>query len=108
MMRSMLFSLALLFSVLDAAAQDSTAPAAPRAVLVTGASTGIGRATVELLAKSGFFVYAGARKEVDLQELSAIPNMQGIRLDVTKQEEIDAAVQAGSAKRKLTHLASEN
>jgi len=93
MLRCMLFSLALLFPVLDPAAQDSTAPSAPRAVLVTGASTGIGRATAELLAKNGFFVYAGARKEKDLQELSKIPNMQGIRLDVTKQDEIDAAVQ---------------
>lgn len=68
------------------------AAAPQRAVLVTGASTGLGRATTELLAQRGFFVYAGARKEADLKELSAIPNVQGIRLDVTKQDEIDAAV----------------
>jgi len=68
------------------------AAAPQRAVLVTGASTGLGRATTELLAQRGFFVYAGARKEADLKELSAIANVQGIRLDVTKQEEIDAAV----------------
>ena len=69
-------------------------PAAPpqRAVLITGASTGLGRATAELLAQRGFFVYAGARKESDLKELGAIANVQAIRLDVTKQEEIDAAV----------------
>jgi len=64
-----------------------------RAVLVTGASTGIGRATAELLASRGFFVYAGARKAADLEELDAIENMQSIRLDVTIQEEIDAAVE---------------
>lgn len=63
-----------------------------RAVLITGASTGLGRATTELLAQRGFFVYAGARKEADLKELNAIANVQAIRLDVTKQEEIDAAV----------------
>lgn len=73
----------------------SAAPAAgdgKRAVLVTGASTGLGRATAELLAKEGFFVYACARKEADLKALDAIDNVQAIRLDVTKQEEIDAAV----------------
>lgn len=67
--------------------------AGQRAVLVTGASTGIGRKTAELLASRGFFVYAGARKEQDLRDLDAIENIQGIRLDVTIQEEIDAAVE---------------
>ena len=37
-----------------------------RAVLVTGASTGIGREITERLAADGYFVYAGARKEADL------------------------------------------
>ena len=64
-----------------------------RAVLVTGASTGIGRKTAELLASRGFFVYAGARKARDLADLDAIENIQSIRLDVTIQEEIDAAVE---------------
>jgi len=63
-----------------------------RAVLVTGASTGIGRKITELLAAEGHFVYAGARKPEDIAALSAIDNVQGIRLDVTVQEEIDAAV----------------
>jgi NAD(P)-dependent dehydrogenase (short-subunit alcohol dehydrogenase family) len=64
-----------------------------RAVLVTGASTGIGRKTAELLASRGFFVYAGARKAADLAELDAIENIRSIRLDVTIQDEIDAAVE---------------
>jgi NAD(P)-dependent dehydrogenase (short-subunit alcohol dehydrogenase family) len=59
---------------------------------VTGASTGIGRKVTERLAADGYFVYAGARKEADLETLSKIKNVQGIRLDVTKQEDIDAAV----------------
>jgi len=62
------------------------------AILVTGASTGIGRNIAETLAAEGHFVYAGARKQADIDELSAIENIQGIRLDVTVQEEIDAAV----------------
>lgn len=63
-----------------------------RAILVTGASTGIGRHIAETLAANGHFVYAGARKQADLDALSKIENIQGIKLDVTIQEEIDAAV----------------
>jgi NAD(P)-dependent dehydrogenase (short-subunit alcohol dehydrogenase family) len=63
-----------------------------RVVLVTGASTGIGRNLTEKLAAAGYFVYAGARKDADLAALNAIKNVQAIRLDVTKQEDIDAAV----------------
>lgn len=74
-----------------AAAQQPAKPA-QRAVLVTGASTGLGRATAELLAAKGFFVYACARKDADLKALNAIANVQAIRLDVTRQEDIDAAV----------------
>jgi NAD(P)-dependent dehydrogenase (short-subunit alcohol dehydrogenase family) len=64
-----------------------------KAILVTGASTGIGRNLAETLAAKGHFVYAGARKQADLDALNAIDNIQAIRLDVTIQEEIDAAVE---------------
>jgi len=73
------------------AQQDMTAN--QKAILVTGASTGIGRNIAETLAARGVFVYAGARKQADIDALSAIDNIQGIRLDVTVQEEIDAAVE---------------
>ncbi len=66
--------------------------AGQKAVLVTGASTGIGRKITEMLAAKGVFVYAGARKEKDLKELDAIDNVKSIRLDVTVQEDIDTAV----------------
>jgi NAD(P)-dependent dehydrogenase (short-subunit alcohol dehydrogenase family) len=65
---------------------------AQKAVLVTGASSGIGRNLAETLAGKGYFVYAGARKQADLDALNRIPNIQAVRLDVTKQDEIDAAV----------------
>ena len=65
---------------------------AQKAVLITGASTGLGRAMAELLASEGHFVYAGARKEKDMAELNAIENIQAVRLDVTDQAQIDAAV----------------
>ena len=73
-------------------AQDSD-DSAQKAVLVTGASTGIGRDLTEKLAAEGYFVYAGARKQADLDALNEIPNVQSVRLDVTRQDEIDAAVQ---------------
>ncbi|MEX1993765.1 MAG: SDR family NAD(P)-dependent oxidoreductase [Steroidobacteraceae bacterium] len=63
-----------------------------KAVLVTGASTGIGRSITERLAAEGHFVYAGARKDTDLEELNAIENVQAVRLDVTKPADIEAAV----------------
>ncbi|MDJ0760871.1 MAG: SDR family oxidoreductase [Woeseiaceae bacterium] len=67
--------------------------AAQKAVLVTGASSGSGRVIAETLAERGYFVYATARKQADLDELNAIDNIQAIRLDVTIQSEIDAAVE---------------
>lgn len=62
------------------------------AVLVTGASSGIGRRIAETLAANGHFVYAGARKQADIDELSKIDNVMGVRLDVTNQDEVDAVV----------------
>lgn len=64
-----------------------------QAVLVTGASSGIGRKIAERLANEGYFVYAGARKAEDIAALSKIPNMQGVRLDVTVSADISAAVE---------------
>lgn len=63
-----------------------------KAILITGATTGIGRSMAELMASKGHFVYAGARKDKDMEELNAIDNIQAVRLDVTDQEQIDAAV----------------
>ena len=63
-----------------------------RSILVTGASTGIGRHLAESLAGAGYHVYAGARKDEDLAELGAIENVTAVRLDVTRQDQVDAAV----------------
>ena len=73
-------------------AAESGPLADQKAVLITGASTGLGRAMAERLAEDGYFVYAGARKLADLNALNAIENISAIRIDVTVQEEIDAAV----------------
>jgi NAD(P)-dependent dehydrogenase (short-subunit alcohol dehydrogenase family) len=67
-------------------------PDARKAVLVTGASSGIGRKITERLAANGFFVYAGGRAQKDLDDLNTIPNVQAVRLDVTVPSDIAAAV----------------
>lgn len=93
--RGLMFRPILPFAAVAVLASALAAQAAPpsRAVLVTGASTGIGRKITETLAGNGYFVYAGARKEQDIKELSGIPNVQGIRLDVTVPADIAAAVE---------------
>ena len=93
---ALLFTATLFLSVTDPAPVTVLVPEDDpprRAVLVTGASSGIGRATAERLAAEGFHVYAGARKAEDLAALDALDNMEGIRLDVTLPAEIEAAVE---------------
>ena len=63
-----------------------------KAVLVTGATSGIGLRIAEELAANGYFVYAGARKQEDMDRLNKMENVEAVRLDVTVQDDIDAAV----------------
>lgn len=64
-----------------------------RAVLVTGAGSGIGLATALLLKARGFAVYAGARKEEDLARLEAL-GLLPLPLDVTRPEDLEEAKRA--------------
>lgn len=61
-------------------------------ILITGANSGIGRKTLELLIDKGYFVYAGARKEKDIEELNKLPNTLAIKLDVTNDEQVKQAI----------------
>jgi NAD(P)-dependent dehydrogenase (short-subunit alcohol dehydrogenase family) len=79
---------------------EDAQPHAGKAVLITGASSGIGRFAAEQLAASGYFVYAGARKNADLEALNQIENIQAIRLDVTKPDQIEAAVEKISSEKR--------
>ena len=62
------------------------------AVVITGASTGIGEATALQLQKAGFHVFAGARKPEDRDRLRAAGVTVIRPLDVTKAEDVEAAV----------------
>jgi len=66
-----------------------------RSVLVTGASTGIGRATAMRLDGSGWKVFAGVRKEEDAASLRAdgSERLVPVILDVTDAEQIAAAAE---------------
>jgi NAD(P)-dependent dehydrogenase (short-subunit alcohol dehydrogenase family) len=63
------------------------------AVLVTGASTGIGRACVERLTGRGMVVFAGVRRDTDGKELERDlgPRVVPLILDVTDSDQIDDA-----------------
>src|SRR3954451_1844650 len=68
-------------------------PDPSRAVLVTGCSSGIGRATAERLVTTGWTVYATARKPESLARLEAA-GCRTLALDVTDEASMEAAVRA--------------
>jgi NAD(P)-dependent dehydrogenase (short-subunit alcohol dehydrogenase family) len=67
------------------------------AVFITGASTGIGEATALGLRKAGFQVFAGVRKPEDGDRLRAAGVTVVQPLDVTKPDDVAAAVGAVEA-----------
>lgn len=66
-----------------------------RTVLVTGASTGIGRATALRLDAAGWRVFAGVRREADAEDLrrAASERLAPLTLDITEAEQIAAAAE---------------
>lgn len=68
-----------------------------KTALITGASSGIGKATAIYLAQNGYHVYAAARRMEKMQPLKEY-GIQPIMLDVTKDESIVACIE---------HIASE-
>ena len=72
---------------------------AARAFVVTGASSGIGRATALRLARAGHEVFAGVRRDADAASLRAegLAGVRPVRLDVTDPGSIRAAAAEGSA-----------
>ncbi|SFJ39959.1 NADP-dependent 3-hydroxy acid dehydrogenase YdfG [Amycolatopsis sacchari] len=69
-----------------------------KVVLVTGASSGIGRATALRLAREGHQLVVGARREDRLAELAATaPGVDVRRLDVTDREDVAAFVDGAVA-----------
>lgn len=63
-------------------------------IFITGASSGIGKATASHFAAQGWNVVATMRNPDDGAELAKLPRMQVLALDVTQPETISKAAQA--------------
>ncbi|MBC7806571.1 MAG: SDR family oxidoreductase, partial [Akkermansiaceae bacterium] len=82
-----------------------------KSVVVTGASTGIGWAVTESLARRGFRVFASVRRETDAERLRVAfsDNVVPLRFDVTDEAAVkNAAVQVAEAIGNTTLLGLVN
>jgi hypothetical protein len=60
-------------------------------VLITGAASGIGRATALLLAQRGFGVYATDMSESELDDLRKVGGIEAFKLDITDDRDVGKA-----------------
>jgi NAD(P)-dependent dehydrogenase (short-subunit alcohol dehydrogenase family) len=74
-----------------------------RFILITGSSTGIGRACVLYLAQRGFSVIAAVRRPEDARQLQSLaPNLRSIQLDIADAASVSAAI------RQITEITGES
>ena len=66
-----------------------------KTILITGASTGIGRATALLFQQKGWNVIATMRSPEKEEELNTLENVLVTALDVTKTDTIDSSIKKG-------------
>lgn len=65
-----------------------------RVVLVTGSSSGIGRATVAAFAAAGWRVAATMRRPDAAADLAALPGVKVLPLDVASTESVEGAIES--------------
>lgn len=78
-----------------------------KVALVTGASSGIGAATVQALVHAGWTTYASARQPTSLRALTA-QGIHAVQLDVTDEESMRAAVHTVEAAHGAVDLLVNN
>jgi NAD(P)-dependent dehydrogenase (short-subunit alcohol dehydrogenase family) len=66
--------------------------ASPKVVLVTGASSGIGKSCAELLCGAGYRVYGAARRGIEIRKDLA-DTLFSLRMDVTAEESVRKGLQ---------------
>jgi NADP-dependent 3-hydroxy acid dehydrogenase YdfG len=76
-----------------------------RTAVVTGASSGIGEATVRALAAAGFAMVAGARRLDRCERLAAEVGGRAVRLDVTDADSVAALAEAAPDAAVVVHSA---
>ncbi len=64
-------------------------------VLITGTSSGIGKATAKEFAENGWNVIATMRNPANERELSQVNNIFVAKLDVEQPDTIQEAIEAG-------------
>ena len=74
------------------ATANSTQDPSRLTVVVTGASSGIGRATARRLVEEGWHVLAVARREDRLEELAAETGCEVLAVDITSDESVELLV----------------
>ncbi len=77
---------------------ETAVSSSEKAILITGATSGLGLRMTQVLSAHGFVVYAGGRDQDDLDRLEAMPNVEAIKLDVTSAADLTAAVATVQAK----------
>jgi NAD(P)-dependent dehydrogenase (short-subunit alcohol dehydrogenase family) len=68
-------------------------------IVITGASSGIGRHAAVSLAKAGYTVFAGVRSEKDKASITSegIAGLRGVIVDVTAQSTIESSFEEVSS-----------
>ena len=92
------------------ATANSTQEPSRLTVVVTGASSGIGRATARRLVEEGWHVLAVARREDRLEELAAETGCEVLAVDITADDSVDRLVARarelfGSGLNAVVHVA---
>ncbi|MFC3158022.1 SDR family NAD(P)-dependent oxidoreductase [Chryseobacterium arachidis] len=72
-----------------------------KTIFITGASTGLGKATAKLFQQKGWKVIATMRNPSIEEELSTLENVHLLSLDVTDLEQVKSAVTAAIALGKV-------
>lgn len=92
------------FDIGEAVPRSSVAPMTKRTAVVTGASSGIGRATAIALQRDGWDVVGVARRADRLAELAEQTGIDVFAADLTKQSDVDALAATLAARGPLHAL----